>query len=145
MRRRIPNRKVVARIVVTPLVDVVLVLLVLFLVLTPLLTRSIDVRKPHTTVSVPPDQAIPGSQLVVQATPDGVWINGEAVEASELTSRLASQLEAQGNTVVFFQGDAHLRYGDVVRYMDQIRASGAEILGIAPDFRPGDLPEKDGP
>jgi len=132
--RSIPRKKVMAAIVVTPLVDVVLVLLVLFLVLTPLMARSLDVRQPHATVQVPDEEPIPEGQLVVQAHPDGLWINGEAVEPEQLAASLRQQLAQRSASVVFFQGHADLSYGTVVQYLDLIRSSGAEILGIAPEL-----------
>lgn len=133
-RRWASNKKVFARIVVTPLVDVVLVLLVLFLVLTPLLARSLDVREPHETLTVAEgDQAL-GEQLVVQAHPNGLWMNGTPVAPEALSETLRERLASRGATVVFFQGHPDLKYADAVRYLDLIRASGAEILGVAPEL-----------
>ena len=134
MRRQLPRRKVMARIVVTPLVDVVLVLLVLFLVLTPLMARSLDVREPHATVRVQGEQGVPEGQLVVQAHPEGLWLNGEPIAPEALTDTLRAQLMQRSASVVFFQGHADLNYGVAVHYLDLIRASGAEILGIAPEL-----------
>ena len=132
--RKIKRRKVVASIVVTPLVDVVLVLLVLFLVLTPLLARSLDVRQPHATVPLADDGVVPSTQLVVQAHPKGLWINGVSVDPADLVIQLSDRLRQGGSQVVFFQGHKDLRYGDVIHYLDLIRASGAEILGMAPEL-----------
>lgn len=130
--KHIPRKKPLATIVVTPLVDVVLVLLVLFLVLTPLVSRSIDVREPHKTQTLAPGETVPVDQLVVQARPDGVFLNGEALDPGDLGATLEGRMASNGARVVFFQGDPELPYRDVVRYLDIMRASGAEILGIAP-------------
>lgn len=140
--KRMPRRRVMARIVVTPLVDVVLVLLVLFLVLTPLLARSLDVREPHATVRVPDEERLPEGQLVVQAHPEGLWLNGEPVAPGALSGALRAQLAGRATSVVFFQGHPDLKYGDAVRFLDLIRASGAEILGIAPELEV--VPEETG-
>ena len=132
--KHIPRKKPLASIVVTPLVDVVLVLLVVFLVLTPLVTRSLDVREPHRTQTLDPGAELPAGQLVVQARPDGVFINGGPVEPRVLGQALESYIAEQGVAVVFFQGHPDLPYKDVVRYLDIMRASGADILGIAPEL-----------
>lgn len=136
MKSTLPRRRVMARIVVTPLVDVVLVLLVLFLVLTPLLVRSIDVREPHTTVSVAEGEQLPLGQVLVQVREGGgVWLNGAVTEPEELSSRLGALFASMETKVVFFQGDPEMGYGEVVHYLDVIRASGAEILAMAPEMR----------
>lgn len=136
MKSTLPRRRVMARIVVTPLVDVVLVLLVLFLVLTPLLVRSIDVREPHTTVSVAESEQLPPGQVVVQVRAGGgVWLNGEVIDPEVLSSRLGTLFATMETRVVFFQGDPEMGYGEVVHFLDVIRASGAEILAMAPEMR----------
>jgi len=110
---------------VTPLVDVVLVLLIVFMVVAPLLERELGVRLPATrTVERPPDQA----QVVLAVEADGaVRLNGAPVGVDELPARLAPLVAPRG-AVVFFQAAEDVRYGDAVRVLDVARGAGAREI-----------------
>ena len=117
---------------VTPLVDVVLVLLIIFMVLTPLLEKDIDVRVPdqeqvEMEVDVPPDQ------LVVSLDADGVFkLNSEVVPDAEYVERLrrAVAAKARGEKLVFFVADERTNYGRLVVALDGAKQAGAETLGM---------------
>lgn len=117
---------------ITPLVDVVLVLLIIFMVVTPLLEKDLEVRVPSTeqvevTAEVPPDQ------LVVSVSKDGkLSLNSEELPAAEYEHRLARALAAKrpGERLVFFLADDSSQYGALVTALDGARRAGAETLGM---------------
>src|SRR5262249_20507660 len=99
MRRRKISTKPPLRpnsdINVTPLVDVVLVLLIIFMVLTPLLDKDIPVRVPDTTKVETPDE-VPPDQLVVGITPEGdLFVNSQKIAQDEYVNRLKRMLAAK--------------------------------------------------
>jgi biopolymer transport protein ExbD len=138
-RRKIlvkPAGKPTSDINVTPLVDVVLVLLIIFMVVTPLLEKDIFVRVPPTE-QVDQPASVPEDQLVVAVAPDGALsINSQPVTAEEYADKLARFLAAKesGSRVVFFVADDKTRYSKVVFALDGAKRAGAEILGMATDL-----------
>jgi biopolymer transport protein TolR len=116
---------------VTPLVDVVLVLLIIFMVVTPLLEKDIQVRVPDddpTQVNEPPTD-----QLVVSVDDKGVLkLNSEAIEDSVYVDRMRRVLAAKepAERLVFFIPDEKANYGRVVFALDGARTAGARILGV---------------
>jgi len=118
---------------ITPLVDVVLVLLIIFMVVTPLLEKDIEVRVPDSEDTTPPDQ-VPADQLVVSITKDGqISINAEKVSEAEYVDklRLAVAAKMKGDRLVFFTADDDANYGKLVTALDGARQAGAETLGMA--------------
>ncbi len=143
MRRHHPKRFFVrpaqaanSEINVTPLVDVVLVLLIIFMVVTPLLEKDIPVRTPKSE-TLEEVQDIPPDQLVVYIYKDGsLRLNTERVSSADLVSRLKISLDRKPNPddkVVFFVSEDECNYGKFVHVLDQAREAGAEILGFATD------------
>ncbi len=120
---------------ITPLVDVVLVLLIIFMVVTPLLEKDIEVRVPESeqvedTTEVPPDQ------LVVSLSDTGTMsINSEEVPEAEYVQRLTRVLAAKpaGQKLVFFTAADRTNYALLVHALDGARRSGAETLGMMTD------------
>lgn len=118
-----------ADINITPLVDVVLVLLIIFMVMTPVLLKKMDVNVPdkvdveiQTTVS---------DQLVVSVAANGsVAINKEPVGRTEVAERIAAILRTRREKVVFFDVNDDAGYAEVVSLMDDCRGAGAKVLGI---------------
>jgi len=125
---------------VTPLVDVVLVLLIIFMVITPLLEKDIEVKVPDTEVqeqNTPP----PDDQLVVQLDEQGgIKINAEVMPSQEeyvarLTKMLAAK--ARDERIVFFMANDKTNYGKLIGVLDGAKAAGAKVLGMATE----DLPQ----
>jgi biopolymer transport protein TolR len=118
---------------VTPLVDVVLVLLIIFMVVTPLLEKDIGVRVPDTE-QVREDTPPPPDQLVVRVSAQGeVQLNDERVERAELAAKLRPILERQRrpeDRIVFIVADDGAVYGTVVEVLDSAKAAGAQTLGM---------------
>jgi len=122
---------------VTPLVDVVLVLLIIFMVLTPLLEKSLDVRVPSSqTVQT---TELPKEQLVVAVNAAGVLsINGESLPWEQYVPRLGEQLSgrAPDERVVIVVPEDDAQYGLLVRAFDGARQAGAQTLGMNTDVLP---------
>jgi len=121
---------------VTPFVDIVLVLLIIFMVVTPMLSRALDVAVPPKTESnVPQD---PTEQLIISVkgpdTPPKVYLNREEITGGldGVKDRVAELMKGRREKIVFFQADNDLVYQDVVNVMDKIREGGAE-LGLITD------------
>jgi len=125
---------------VTPLVDVVLVLLIIFMVITPLLEKDIEVKVPETEVENTPPPENP-DQLVVQLDETGnIKINAEQMpNAEEYVTRLKRMLAAKPKEerIVFFMANDKTNYGTLVGALDGAKAAGAFVLGMATE----DLPQ----
>ena len=133
----VPN----SEINVTPLVDVVLVLLIIFMVVTPLLEKDITVRVPATE-KVEELNEVPPDQLVVRVEDSGgLTINNDKVPEAEYVDRLKALLapKSDADKVVFFVASDAANYGKLVTALDGAKAAGAKTLGMAtelPDVAP---------
>src|SRR5215470_6271900 len=108
---------------VTPLVDVVLVLLIIFMVTAPMMTRGIDVRLPKTTSG----SDATDERLVVSIDRDSaVYLNDRPVNLHLLTDRLKTEMKRSGIDFVFLRADHEVPYGRVMLVMDEIKKAGAE-------------------
>ena len=120
---------------ITPLVDIVLVLLIIFMVITPLLQMGYDVKvPPKATVDNPPPAL---DQLIVSVTPQNrIYLNKEMLDPQALGLRLSEILKNRRDKTVFFSADDGANYGEVVKVMDIVRNAGAKNLGIVLDTVP---------
>ena len=113
---------------VTPLVDVMLVLLIIFMVTAPLLQQGMSVELPRTT-----SESMPGdkSTLVVSITQDAeIFMLKTQVTREELSVKLSAIAEANPNKEIFLKADSRVAYGDVAAVMGIIRQAGLSKLGI---------------
>jgi biopolymer transport protein ExbD len=120
---------------VTPLVDVVLVLLIIFMVVTPLLEKDIAVRIPNTE-EVPEDVEPPPDQLVVSLDDKGgLFINSHPVSKEDYVETLRPFLDLKSDSekLVFFSPDEKANYGLLVAALDGAKQAGATVLGITTD------------
>jgi len=114
---------------ITPLVDVVLVLLIIFMVITPLLQMGYDVKVPPKSTN--PNPTIDPDQLIVSLTAQNkIFLNKQELTAPQLSTQLSSILKNRRDKTVFFSGDDGATYGDVARVMDLCRSAGATNIGI---------------
>lgn len=121
---------------ITPLIDVVLVLLILFMVVTPLLEKDINVRLPMTAATT---VIAPNDPLVVRVSPEGaLTLNGDPVDAASYSGRLSALLTERkpGDRTVFVVADDSVNYGFLVSVIDRAKQAGADVVGMATDPRP---------
>src|SRR5262249_13882733 len=108
---------------VTPLVDVVLVLLIIFMVVTPLLHRGVHLDLPETKHH--PKKQDTGEQVVVSVRKDGTYIEADRIEPSALVSRLQLEMK-NGTKPINVRADRALRYGEVRKVLEQVHQAGAQ-------------------
>lgn len=115
---------------VTPLIDVVLVLLIIFMVLTPAtlkhLTAVVPKKADQTTPPTPADTPL----LIEYTAKRVISVNGEPVTADGLVDKLTERLRYDRQKVVFFKAEGDAPYGEVVRLMDMARGAGARTLAV---------------
>jgi biopolymer transport protein ExbD len=117
-----------AEINVTPLVDVVLVLLIIFMVVTPLLKQEVPIELPLAEQSRGAEDA---GQVTVSLAADGRrLINGEEVPAEALVERLTAMYAERPEKTIFLEADRSLSHGQVVDLMDDCRAAGIVQIGV---------------
>jgi biopolymer transport protein TolR len=127
------DRRMLSEINVTPLVDVTLVLLIIFMVTTPMLQRGTDVQLPTAQVS----QVKEEQRITLTVTKDNrIFINNDEVPRPQLEDRLRSMAGPGKERVLYLRGDARVPYGFVIDVMDAIKSSGIETVGMITD-RPG--------
>ncbi len=117
---------------VTPLIDIVLVMLIIFMVLTPRTIEEMAANLPSQTKQQRPKNDDKPDQLLVAAYDDGsIALNLRLMEKRELYEQLRKRLRAKDKKVVFVDAHPDLTYGKVVEVMDLVRDAGADRVGLA--------------
>ena len=122
------DRGTLSQINVTPLVDVMLVLLVIFMVTAPMMQQGVQVNLPKAeTKSLAPKE----DTLVVSVEKSGrTFINTSEIPGDQLKDKLNSMLAGREKREVFLKADSSVPYGEVVKVMAQIKGAGVERLGM---------------
>jgi biopolymer transport protein TolR len=121
-----------ADINVTPMADIMIVLLIIFMVITPMLQKGIDVKLP--TANYTKDKKDEPKTIVVAVKKDKkTFLNGVALnDPAELSANIKARLEdlAEGSRIVYLKADEGLAYSDVMKVMDLVRAAGVEEVAL---------------
>lgn len=123
--------EVTSDINVTPMADVMLVLLIIFMVVTPMLQKgtSVELAKTRNPVNMP--DADHDDAVLVAVTRDGkFWLNQDKVSIDELSVKVNDLLSTKMDKTVFVKSDFRAKYGDVVQVVDTIRSAGVDKVGL---------------
>jgi biopolymer transport protein ExbD/biopolymer transport protein TolR len=145
INKREEGKKVNSNINVTPMVDVMLVLLIIFMVITPMLNNKVNVDLPVATAAVVMENANKEDAITVAVTRDGhTYLGGDQVSLDDLSSKVAALLEKkpEGEKEVYLRADNHAKYGRVMDSVDAIRTAGVSQLGLLTEKRDNDEPVK---
>ena len=117
---------------VTPMIDVLLVLLIIFMLVVPMSRKAIDLQLPdpndqQTSATPPPDQIVlevfPGNRSAV---------NKEPLTRATLANRLKDIYTGRPEKIIFVKGDPKVKYSDVIYAMDVARGAGVKVIGVSP-------------
>ncbi len=128
---------------VTPLVDVMLVLLIIVMLIAPMLQKGVDVALPEANNSG--DKPDTADQTVVHIGADSqLYVNALKVTESEAVLRLQATLETKADKIVYLKGDKEAPYGAIMKMMDALRAAGIESVGLITEKKGGNVTEGGG-
>ena len=128
-----------ADINVTPLVDVMLVLLIIMMLIAPMLQQGVSVKLPQAANSA--DKPETQDQTVVAVTSDKrVYLNGVPIQEAELGTKIQTLMETKKEKVVLIKGDEDAPYSAIMAAMDRLRAANIENIGLITErrIRPGE-------
>lgn len=136
INKRDEGKKVNSNINVTPMVDVMLVLLIIFMVITPMLNNKVTVELPIAQAATVQDNANKEDSVQVAVTRDGrTWLGADPINVDDLGAKVAQKLENKSDSEkqVFMRADIRANYGKVMDAVDQIRAAGVSDLVLLTD------------
>ena len=121
---------------VTPLCDVMLVLLIIMMIVAPLLQQGVSVTLPKAanTQDKPETQ---GQTVIAIGSNKSVYLNAKPVNEGELVTRVTELLENQKEKIILIKADEEVEYGAVMATMDQLRQAGIEDIGLVVDPKKG--------
>jgi len=131
---KLQSGAVIASPNVIPMADIMLVLLIIFMVVTPLLHPGppVDMAKVNDPIEMP--KADQDDAVIVAISRDGTtFLGNNKVALGEISSHVRDRISGRLDQIVFIKSDARAKYGDVVKLVDQVRLAGAENVGLLTD------------
>jgi biopolymer transport protein ExbD/biopolymer transport protein TolR len=131
MAYKAPITAPVSDINVTPMADVMLVLLIIFMVITPMLQKgvSVDMAKAENPRQMP--DADKEDAVVLAVTRDGkIYLGSDTVRLEKITPEVKDRISTKLDKTVYVKSDSRAKYGDVVAVIDNVRAAGVDSLGL---------------
>lgn len=120
----------------TPMIDVLLVLLVIFMMIIPMSRKALDVQLPDPTPQDKDAKPNP-DQIVLEVLPGGNFaVNKEPLTKENLYRRLKEVYDPRPDKIIFVKGDPNVIYQDVIFAMDQARGAGVKVIGVPPKAAP---------
>ena len=121
---------------VTPLVDVMLVLLIIMMIVTPMLQQGVAVRLP-TASNTTDKPEIEGQTVIAIGSNKAMYLNAKPIREGELATKLNELLESKREKIVLIKADEEVEYGAVMATMDQLRQAGIEDIGLITERKKG--------
>ena len=126
----------------TPMIDVLLVLLIIFMVIIPMGRKAFDVQLPDPTAPPPPKNQ-KADQIVLEVNPGGQYlINKAPIGKEQLLAKLVDIYKDRPTKVLFVKGDPEVKYQEVIFGMDQARGAGVKVIGATPRAPVAGAPKK---
>jgi biopolymer transport protein ExbD len=120
---------------VTPMIDVLLVLLIIFMLVVPMSRKAIDLQLPDPTEQQ--SSATPPPQIVLEVLPVNKFlVNKEPQPKASLPARLKEIYDGRPEKIIFVKGDPKVKYSDVIYAMDVARGAGVKVIGVSPKDQP---------
>jgi biopolymer transport protein TolR len=117
---------------VTPMIDVLLVLLIFFMMVIPMSRKAVDLQLPDPTPQ-PDNPGPPPSQIVLEVLPGNTFkINSQPVAKADLARRLKEIYDPRPDKIIFVKGDPTVKYQNVIEAMDVARGSGVKVIAATP-------------
>jgi biopolymer transport protein TolR len=127
-----PSGGLTNEINVTPMIDVLLVLLIIFMMVIPMSRKAIDLQLPDPTPDNTP-QGPPPSQIVLEVLPGNTFrVNSQPIAKNDLAKRLKEIYDPRPDKIIFIKGDPTVKYSDVIYAMDVARGAGVKVIGATP-------------
>jgi biopolymer transport protein ExbD len=116
---------------VTPMIDVLLVLLIIFMLVVPMSRKAIDLQLPDPTETT--QSSNPPPQIVLEVLPGNHYlVNKQPITKDDLQKRLTEIYKDRPEKIIFVKGDPKVKYSDVIFAMDVARGAGVKVIGVSP-------------
>jgi biopolymer transport protein TolR len=122
---------------VTPLVDVMLVLLIIMMLVAPMLQQGVSVKLPTATNTVDKPE-VQGQTVIAIAKDKGIYLNAKQIQEGELATKVNELLENSKDKIVLIKADEEVEYSAVMAAMDQLRQAGIEDIGLITERKKGE-------
>jgi len=136
MAKKTTTLGAVSDINVTPMVDVMLVLLIIFMVITPMLQKGVSVDMAKATNTRDMQDADKEDAVVLAVTRDGkIFLGSDPIAPDQITTTVKDRLSSRLDKTVYLKSDQNAKYGVVVTVVDNVRAAGVDSLGLETEKR----------